>query len=620
MINPFLQKQDVISDDRYYPSDDELKILIPNLKQYFNLPERSIERKALVQKTYELVKEMNKSHWEAKKVRIWFRNNKKTYISVDPERIPTAQIPPLPAVDPNFMQNRDSLENRGLIKPVNGIGEQNPQGQAQLIDLGLQKLPELNPGWNDTQESYQNVLQEHYNLLKSIREKLHAVAKDSSEEGKRQIQKSLETLFVNCLTQMKKQLTVNEVFSFDSYASKVYATTTKEFLREFSASVAASSTNNQYKLGNEVEMQSLSESIFRNKNINIPVDITPKYRILYAGHCEETLVDIPGIQTSIFLSDGSLIYSFFNKETNSHSINYNGNIGDIGCFKPPNDLYCDESNKLLYIASECRVYIMSLETMTVNDILFVSNTPLDQFAISLSDKQIVVATPLSVVTYEKNPTKPANKAMTIKQQIIEKHSNPSALDISKVVTTKGRQPSSFCSITVSEKMSNISLICKCGNNFAIASSTYPVAYLLDSTAKQLQGRIIGHTDGITCLYSHNDLLYTASKDCTVKVWNVDKCTCLTHIDRHWKKITSLYVTEIEDRVLVITAGDDNILRLWDTKGGQEILEFSKEKISIKTIFFSSDDLTLHIIYRDESDFQLQGSGAKTKLLKIQFTE
>ena len=617
MINPItIKQQDILGDDRYYPSDDELKILIPNLKQYFNLPERSMERKTLVQKTYELVKEKNPTHWEAKKVRIWFRNNKKTYISIDPERIPTAQIPPLPATDPNFSQNTELLENRGLPKPAFSFRQPNQQVQPPQFDLGLPQLPELTPGWNDTQESYQNVLQEHYNLLKAIREKFHAIAKDGTEEERKQKQKRLETLFVQCLNQMKKQLTVNEVFSFDSFASKVYATPTKEFLNELSSSAAITSTINQYAYPqHEAEMISLSESISRNKNIHIPVDITPKYRILYTGHCEEKVLDIPGIQVSIFLSDGTFIYSFFNKETNSHSINYNGSIGEIGCFKPPTNLYCDEENKLLYIASECRIFVMSLETMTINDILFASITPLDQCMISLSETQIVIATPLSMVTYEKNPTRPTNKGMTIKQQQIERYAVPSTLDLSKVNQTKGRQGS----ITPPE-FSNLSLICKCNNKYAIASNNYSCVHLYDETTKQLQGRIVGHTDGITCLYSYNGLLYTASKDGTAKVWNPDKCTCLTHIDRHWKKITSLYVTEIEGRILVITAGDDNIIRLWDTKGGQEILEFSKEKISIKTIFFSSDDLTLHIVYRDESDFLLQGTATKTKLLQISFTE
>lgn len=65
---------------RYIPNTAEFPILVPSLKEYFSLRERSNERKELVNKTYEKLKAINPDHWSPTKVRLWFNNNKSVYL------------------------------------------------------------------------------------------------------------------------------------------------------------------------------------------------------------------------------------------------------------------------------------------------------------------------------------------------------------------------------------------------------------------------------------------------------------------------------------------------------------------------------------------------------------
>ncbi|OHT12899.1 hypothetical protein TRFO_17043 [Tritrichomonas foetus] len=87
-------------DDRYFPNQEELKILQKNIVIYFNYPKRSQDRKNFNTQTTKELNEINPGHWNDTSVRVWFTNNQKL---VDPNagQAPKAQIN-LNALPPNM--------------------------------------------------------------------------------------------------------------------------------------------------------------------------------------------------------------------------------------------------------------------------------------------------------------------------------------------------------------------------------------------------------------------------------------------------------------------------------------------------------------------------------------
>ena len=66
-------------NQRYYPSDDELSLLIPALKKYFTYPERHQMRNTITEDLSVTLKKIS-PHWTQRLIRIWFNNNKHQYL------------------------------------------------------------------------------------------------------------------------------------------------------------------------------------------------------------------------------------------------------------------------------------------------------------------------------------------------------------------------------------------------------------------------------------------------------------------------------------------------------------------------------------------------------------
>ncbi|OHS92928.1 hypothetical protein TRFO_40717 [Tritrichomonas foetus] len=67
---------------RYYPDAQEQSILIPYLRKYFKFPERSPERNRIASEVSNMLLKFS-PHWTHRAVRLWFNNNRSTYIKDD---------------------------------------------------------------------------------------------------------------------------------------------------------------------------------------------------------------------------------------------------------------------------------------------------------------------------------------------------------------------------------------------------------------------------------------------------------------------------------------------------------------------------------------------------------
>ena len=70
---------------RYHPSQLEQSILVQNVGNYFSKPERSVERNKIAANVSTQLMKIS-DHWNHRAVRLWFNNNKHTYIG-DPSQV-----------------------------------------------------------------------------------------------------------------------------------------------------------------------------------------------------------------------------------------------------------------------------------------------------------------------------------------------------------------------------------------------------------------------------------------------------------------------------------------------------------------------------------------------------
>lgn len=88
-----------------------------------------------------------------------------------------------------------------------------------------------------------------------------------------------------------------------------------------------------------------------------------------------------------------------------------------------------------------------------------------------------------------------------------------------------------------------------------------------------------HTSNIKCLcFSINDLLASASWDCTICLWNPVKCVCLFQLVGHDGYVQAC--TFSPDGLLLASASDDETVKVWDIEKGQcsKTLEAYTEEI------------------------------------------
>jgi hypothetical protein len=91
------------SSARYYANPAEQNILISGLRRYFSLPERSKDRNRIAYEVTQCLRYFS-PHWSHRAVRLWFNNNKHTYLpqAVPPPAPRPPPQPPMPPSAPDF--------------------------------------------------------------------------------------------------------------------------------------------------------------------------------------------------------------------------------------------------------------------------------------------------------------------------------------------------------------------------------------------------------------------------------------------------------------------------------------------------------------------------------------
>ena len=131
-----------------------------------------------------------------------------------------------------------------------------------------------------------------------------------------------------------------------------------------------------------------------------------------------------------------------------------------------------------------------------------------------------------------------------------------------------------------------------GKTLAIGLATGEIQ-LWDWNASVKTTILSGHTARINrMLFSSNGLLFSASADRNIMIWNPKSGSLVKTIPAHSQPVNDIAVTT--DSRILISCSDDRLIRVWDVNSGNKIYELNSQYFTgaIRAIALSSDDVYL----------------------------
>ena len=102
--------------------------------------------------------------------------------------------------------------------------------------------------------------------------------------------------------------------------------------------------------------------------------------------------------------------------------------------------------------------------------------------------------------------------------------------------------------------------------------------------------LTGHTNQINrLLFSQSGLLYSASADQHIIVWNLSSNKSIQNITAHSKGVNDIAVTS--DARILVSCSDDRLIRVWDLSSGKKLYELNSRYFTgaIKSVAITRDD-------------------------------
>lgn len=593
-------------NERYFPSEEEHRVLIAKLKEYFTYQERSNDRKNVVNVTYDLLKD-NYNHWNPSNIRLWFNNNKTTYIGKDPVRIPTPRITPIKPVDPNLPQLPLPPDPMPIIitapEPIPNIEPPKPtflNKPEYIEDPFLNNAPDFpdipppqvkfnhmeaneitisidEPKSDDLPEIPTNIEEidqykyHCYDALKSLYRNIKISGQNDPEDRLNE-QIKIEERFGQCIDALRK--ITDEVYSPDPVAKHIEAQLTKQIQRQVSTTTATFASEGRIPSSSRktIDLEQTSPNVFFAKNQEALLRRVQNNETLYAiyhGDCQQTKNDVNGILCSTVNNRGDIFYIYFNKMQRCYMIAHGDVEAPTGFFKEATSMMFDYTNNLVWAAGDCRVKAYKPDTLACVDTLNAGANWISSSSIASWQGQIVMGSDKLIAVWQSKPM--ANPKVTmIKNKNNEEVAKANGLDLDKIEWTGGRRTN--VTFAPSNQVSHISTICPVGNYLAIGSYDHHAIHLMNNEGNTV-GRLIGHTAGITCLLSTDEkTLYSGSLDKTVKRWDVEKMYSTLHLIRHGGPITCLTAGVIDDHTFLFSGGKDNCIRGWDVTNLSALFE------------------------------------------------
>jgi WD40 repeat protein len=110
--------------------------------------------------------------------------------------------------------------------------------------------------------------------------------------------------------------------------------------------------------------------------------------------------------------------------------------------------------------------------------------------------------------------------------------------------------------------------------------------------------VSGHVDEVTSFISRNDILYTGSKDYTIRIWDLKEHKQLSMMEGHTSAITCMILTKNSD--FLISGSWDWTIRIWNLKQKTLIGVLRGHTDWVTAIQLSPDEKTLYSVSRDST--------------------
>jgi WD40 repeat protein len=122
---------------------------------------------------------------------------------------------------------------------------------------------------------------------------------------------------------------------------------------------------------------------------------------------------------------------------------------------------------------------------------------------------------------------------------------------------------------------------------------------------KLRHTLHGHKNSLNQIAWSQDgvLLASASKDTTIRLWNMESGQLLHTLEGHSDEVNSDEVNSVAwspDRRILASGSDDKTIRLWDTETGQLLQTLTKHSYYVSKVVWSPDGQTLASSSRDRT--------------------
>lgn len=164
------------------------------------------------------------------------------------------------------------------------------------------------------------------------------------------------------------------------------------------------------------------------------------------------------------------------------------------------------------------------------------------------------------------------------------------LNMSHIDWTKGYEPDNKLRVSQMKQITNMCIITDDSSErtykyLAVSSDEYPVIYLYNSQRQNI-ARLISHTMGITSLFSYHNLLFSGSKDCQAKLWNIYKGTTCICFEYHYSSITAMACGNYLGKDVLFTAGSNNLVICWSISDNKSLfsIHLGRNLLPTKLLF------------------------------------
>lgn len=150
------------------------------------------------------------------------------------------------------------------------------------------------------------------------------------------------------------------------------------------------------------------------------------------------------------------------------------------------------------------------------------------------------------------------------------------------------------------------LICETPSH-TIAAAMGKEIDILDGNSGKRSRQCLGHAGPVTCLLSHQNVLYSGSIDKTVRRWDARRSTLLNTLEGHTGAVWCLAAAERS----VFSASEDTTIRRWDARTGDALNVLEGHKMSVNCLVAMGTN-----VYSGSEDRQLRVWSAKTGTVLI----